>query len=118
MKISEIAKKLQLKIISTPPIDSVLNTDITTAYTGDLLSDIMGNAPDECIFITIQAHKNTVAVATLKDCPAIIICNNRSIPEEMKVAAANESILLYVTAENQFKISGKLYNLLQQPTNN
>ncbi|HZK20539.1 MAG TPA: hypothetical protein VFC68_07430 [Treponemataceae bacterium] len=114
MNIKEIAKKLNLKTISTPPIESILNTDITTVYTGDLLSDVMGNAPEECIFVTIQAHKNTIAVATLKDCPAVIICNNRSIPDDMKEAAANENIMLYVTEKNQYTISGQLYELLDK----
>ncbi len=39
--------------------------EISDAYTGDLLSDVMGNAPSDSVLMTIQAHKNTVAVASL-----------------------------------------------------
>jgi hypothetical protein len=112
MKLIEIEKKLKITAL-LPSNEKILDTDVTAVYTGDLLSDIMGNAPDDCIFVTIQAHKNTIAVATLKDCPAIIICNNRLIPDDMKEAAKNENIQLYLTSKNQFEISGELYKLLK-----
>lgn len=109
MKLSEIAKKLNL----TTMFEANLDADIKSAYTGDLLSDVMGNGKDECILITIQAHKNTLAVATLKDSPAIILCNNRPIPDDMLESAKDENVALFVTDENQFTVSGKLYALLQ-----
>ena len=112
MKLSIIVKSLHLKIMSNSPVQSILDTDIKSIYTGDLLSDIMGNAPAEALLITIQAHKNTVAVATLKDSPAIIICNNRTIPDEMKVIAEEENIMLFTTDKNQYEISGLIYALL------
>ncbi|OJF77318.1 MAG: hypothetical protein BKP49_02290 [Treponema sp. CETP13] len=114
MKLSKIAKKLQLQIITPSVLSDVPDSEITTIYTGDLLSDIMGNAPDECLIVTIQAHKNTVAVATLKDSPAIIICNNRQISEEMKLAATSEKIIIFKTDKNQYEISGLLYTLLNR----
>lgn len=86
--------------------------EIAGAYTSDLLSDAMANAIDDGILITIQAHKNTVAVGTLKDLSGIVICNSRPIPEDMVEAAKAERIPIFVTAENQFAVSGKLYPLL------
>lgn len=109
MKISELAEKLGLKCVQNEYTDREINC----AYTSDLLSDVMGNAPSECALITIQAHKNTVAVATLKDSGAIIICNDRPIPADMITAAKDEDIAVFVCGENQFQISGKLYNLLE-----
>ncbi len=109
MKLSEIATKLNLTTI----FEGNLEADIKSAYTGDLLSDVMGNGDAECILVTIQAHKNTLAVATLKDSPAIILCNNRPIPDDMLESAKDENVALFVTNENQFIVSGKLYALLQ-----
>ena len=85
---------------------------VRAVYTSDLLSDVMGNADDEAVLVTIQAHKNTVAVATLKDSPAIIICNDRAIPDDMIAAVQAEGISLFGTRDNQFTVSGKLYALL------
>jgi hypothetical protein len=82
------------------------------AYTSDLLSDVMGNAHEGGALITIQAHKNTVAVATLANIRAIVVCNNRPVPEDMVGAARDEGIAILRTQENQFTVSGKLYALL------
>lgn len=82
---------------------------IAGAYTSDLLSDAMANAVDEGILITIQAHKNTVAVGTLKDLAALVICNNRPLPDDMIEAAKAERIAVLVTADSQFTASGKVY---------
>ena len=109
MNISNLAKVLNLQIIQGEFDDR----EITCAYTSDLLSDVMGNAEDESVLITIQAHKNTIAVATLKDSPAIIVCNNRPIPEDMIEAAKDEGIAVFLSAETKFEISGKLYKILE-----
>jgi serine kinase of HPr protein (carbohydrate metabolism regulator) len=69
----------------------------------------MANAVDEGILITIQAHKNTIAVATIKDLRAIVLCNNRPVPDDMIEAARNEGIALFVTKDSQYEVSGKLY---------
>jgi hypothetical protein len=110
MKLSKASEILGLKTIQGQYTD----IDIKCAYTSDLLSDVMGNSPDEAVLITIQAHKNTVAVAVLKDSPAIIICNNRSVPEDMIISAKDENIAVFVSRENQFTVSGRLFSLLEQ----
>lgn len=107
MNVSDLATALNLKVLFKGAERSV-----SSAYTSDLLSDVMGNAPDECVLITIQAHKNTVAVATLKDSPAIIICNNRPVADDMLEAAKLEDIAILLSDESQFVISGKLFALL------
>lgn len=108
MTLTKIAEHLNLKEI----YNTHENCTCTQAYCSDLLSDIMGNAKDESILITIQAHKNTVAVASLKDSPAIIICNNRPIPQDMIDACKDEEIALFVSKDNQFEVSATLYSCL------
>jgi hypothetical protein len=88
------------------------DADLTGAYTSDLLSDVMANAKDGGALITIQAHKNTVAVASLVNIAVIVICNSRPIPEDMIASAKDEGIAVLRTGENQFTVSGRLYALL------
>lgn len=109
MKLSDIAQKLNL----TPVFEDYTDCEVKAVYTGDLLSDVMGNGDEECVIITIQAHKNTIAVATLKDSPAIILCNKRPVADDMIQAAKDEGVALFVTSENQFVVSGKLYALME-----
>ncbi|HAF85883.1 MAG TPA: iron-sulfur binding hydrogenase [Sphaerochaeta sp.] len=85
---------------------------ISDAYTGDLLSDVMGNAPSESVLITIQAHKNTVAVASLVGIQAIVICNKRSTPSDMLQAAKEESVSVFTFEGTQFEASCKVACLL------
>jgi hypothetical protein len=92
--------------------ESFQDAVVESAYTSDLLSDVMANAGDATVLITIQAHKNTVAVASLNDIRAIVVCNDRPIPEDMVNAAADEGIAIVVTSRNQFEVSGMLYSKL------
>jgi hypothetical protein len=108
MRIKEIISKLNLEIVQ----DQYEDQTITNGYTSDLLSDVMGNAPEQTALITIQAHKNTIAVAALIDCKLIIICNNKEVEAEMLTSAQKEGIAIARTTETQFSISGKLYQLL------
>jgi len=111
MTIREAASMLGAEIIQNEFED----TPLTGAYTSDLLSDVMANAKEGGALITIQAHKNTVAVATLVNISVIVLCNNRPVQDnEMLEAAKDEGIAVIRTKENQFTVSGKLYAAINQ----
>jgi len=110
MTVREIAAALGAEICQ----DEFEDSELTGAYTSDLLSDVMANAHDGGALITIQAHKNTVAVATLVNISVIVICNSRPLPPDMLEAAKDESIAVIRTRENQFTVSGKLYEMLKK----
>ena len=101
MKISDIASLEPFTCVQGDYEDA----EITAGYTSDLLSDVMGNAEEGSVLITIQAHKNTVAVSSLAGVSAILICNNRPVPDDMLAASAEEGIAVFQTSENQFKTS-------------
>jgi hypothetical protein len=108
MKAVTTAEQLGLEcLVSATP-----ERDLSTGYTSDLLSDVMAHAQDDCALITIQSHKNTVAVSTLVGASMIIICNSRNIPDDMIQSCKEEEVGLYRTADSQFQVSGKLYQLL------
>jgi hypothetical protein len=109
MTIREAAAALGARIVQ----DEFEDSPLSGAYTSDLLSDVMANAKDGGALITIQAHKNTVAVATLVNITAIVVCNSRPLPPDMLESARDEGIAVLLTGENQFTVSGKLYKLLQ-----
>jgi hypothetical protein len=109
MKIREIAAVLGAEICH----DEFEDVDIKGAYTSDLLSDVMANAKDGGALITIQAHKNTVAVATLVNISVIVICNWRPLAGDMLESAKDEGISVIRTRENQFTVSGKIWEMLQ-----
>jgi len=110
MTIKEAASALGAEIIQ----DEFDDSELQGAYTSDLLSDVMAHAKDGGALITIQSHKNTVAVATLVNISVIVICNSRPIPDDMIAAAKDEGIAIILTKENQFTVSGKLYRLFNE----
>jgi ACT domain-containing protein len=106
MTINELASALGAEICQSEFTDA----DVTGAYTS-VLSDVMANAKTGGALITIQAHKNTVAVATFVNISVIVICNSRPLPDDMLEAAKDEGIAVIRTKENQFTVSGKIWNL-------
>jgi len=111
MKLSKIVDKCHLEKI-------VFCTDceVETGYCGDLMSDVMAHAEPECIWITIQAHKNSIAVALIKDVKAIIFTNNVSISQEVIKKAEEEKIDLFQTSKDSFTISGEIYCMMEAET--
>lgn len=86
--------------------------EVTSAYTGDLLSDVIANVGDDSVLITVQAHKNTIAVCSLSNMPAIIICNGRNCPDDMVRAAEDNDISIFTTDDTQFGASVKIAKAL------
>lgn len=81
------------------------DAELTTGYTSDLLSDVMAHAAEGSVLITIQAHKNTIAVATLTGVAAIVFCNSRSVADDVQETANREGIAIFRTSSNQFEAS-------------
>jgi predicted transcriptional regulator len=110
MLVKEVAEKLGLKILAAGNDQEVLG-----GYVSDLLSDVIANAEEGCLWITVQRHLNVVAVAQLKKLAGIIL--SRGIEPEAAVLARaeQEGVFVLTTAEDSFTIAGKLYALISRP---
>jgi predicted transcriptional regulator len=110
MKITDIITGLNLKVISG---HNGLSNEITGGYVSDLLSDVIGNAKEGQIWITLQTHQNIIAVGSLKDISAIIIVRGL-VPEADTIEKSNiENIPLLSTEMDTFNITGRLFELLR-----
>ena len=106
MKFSDIIRELNLT-----PLTGSFDKEITRGYASDLLSDVLANGEEGCVWITIQVHRNIVAVASLNDFAAIIISGGRK-PEDLTIAeASREELNLLTTPMSTYEVSGKLYAL-------
>ena len=90
---------------------------VNTGFTCDLLSVVMANASKNSVWITVQKHLNTVAVATLKEIGAIVISHGFLPDDEVIDRAKKEKIWILTTEEPSFEVSGKLYRLLRNEAN-
>lgn len=110
MKIADIVNKLDLRILS----GNDLSGEVTGGYVSDLLSDVIGNAREGNIWITLQTHQNIIAVASLKDLAAVIIVKG-NIPEAGTIEKSNiENIPVLGTDLDTFNIAGRLFELLKK----
>jgi predicted transcriptional regulator len=110
MRITDIITGLNLKVVSG---QNGLSNKITGGYVSDLLSDVIGNAKEGQIWITLQTHQNIIAVASLKDISAIIIVKGL-VPEADTIEKSNiENIPLLITEMDTFNIAGRLFELLR-----
>lgn len=80
-------------------------------YVSDLLSCVMAGAKTNNLWVTLQAHMNIIAVASMLDVTAIIITENAQ-PDEATVAKANEQgIILLSTPKASYEICGRLWEM-------
>jgi len=111
MKITDIVETLDLKDVSG---EGGITNDITGGYVSDLLSDVIGNAGEGSVWITLQTHQNILAVASLKDLSAIIIVKG-GMPEAETIRKSNEeNIPVLSTDKDTFTITGQLYDLINK----
>lgn len=109
MKVSELVEKLGLKVYSG---HAGLDREIAGGYVSDLLSDVMGNAREGEVWITLQVHQNVMAIASLKDLAAVILVNDLEPHENTVRHSENENIPLLGSNLSTFEISGKVYQLI------
>lgn len=109
IKLLQIIKELGLHVFTMP---DTLEGLVSGGYVSDLLSDVMGNSKLGDIWVTLQTHKNVVAIASLRDLAAVIIVNGLTPDAETIESANAEGVALLGTTEKTFEISGKLYNLI------
>jgi len=109
MQVKDILTILDLKIFGG---SQGLDREITGGYTSDLLSDVMGHADNGRMWITLQTHKNVIAIASLKELAAVILIKGFEPDTDMLAQAEEEGIPVLGTSNQAFEITGKLYNLL------
>jgi len=111
MKISDLVSKLKLEVISGR---NGLNNEISGGYVSDLLSDVMGNAAEGNVWITLQTHQNIIAVASLKEVSAIILVKGFRPDSDSIKKSDEENIPVLSTPLDTFTIAGRLYELIKK----
>ena len=88
MKLSDLVKRLNLTAL-TPDFE---DKTVSGCYIGDLLSWVMGKAQSGDVWITIMNNINIVAVATLTDCAAVLLCEGVTASPNIIEKAQNEGV--------------------------
>lgn len=110
LQVCEIVKALDLKVYSGA---SGLNREVKGGYSSDLMSDVLANAVKGDIWVTVHNHKNTVAIASLKEISAIVIVKDIMPSDDTLQQSDTEGLPILGTSMRTFDLVGKLYNLLE-----
>lgn len=108
MDVRELCEALNLEIQSGR---ARLDAEVTGGYASDLLSCVMARAQSGNVWVTVQAHMNVVAVASLLNLSAIIVTEGVS-PEPATLEKANEKgVPILATPLTTFTVVGRLFEL-------
>jgi len=108
MKLEEIVRKLDLDVRTC---EEALSNEVTGGYASDLLSDVLAYANEGDLWVTLQTHQNTVAVASLKGLAGILLVNDRNPEEETVKRAKQEGIPILLSTQRAFELIGRLHRL-------
>lgn len=111
MRVKDLVDQLGLTVFCG---EQSLDNEIKGGYVSDLLSDVMGFAAEGEVWITLQTHKNIVAIASLKDLAAIVLVKGNKPEEDTLKQAIAEDIPVLGTIDSTFDIAGKIYQLISK----
>ncbi len=109
MIVKELVEKLELKVFCG---EEHLEREIKGGYVSDLLSDVMGFAREGEVWITLQTHKNVIAIASLKELACVILVKGFEPDPDMLEQAKQEEIPILGTQKQTFEISGLVYQTI------
>ena len=93
MTVQDIIEKLNLKVL-------------------DLLSWVMGRAPEDSVWLTVMGNINSIAVATLADTSCIVLVENAALDAEARAKAEIHGVTILQTEENSYSLAVKISGLL------
>ena len=108
MTVQQIMERLDLAAFALPDPGH----EVRGGYVGDLLSWVMGRAPADAAWLTIMSNRNIVAVATLADCAAILLCEGVAPDEGVAELAMARGVNLLGSGETVFSLAAELAGLL------
>ena len=108
MRLREIAASLGLEVRSA---GEQLDREVRGGYASDLMSDVMAHAEEGDLWVTMQTHANTVAVAAVKELAGVVLIGGRE-PEALTLNKAREKgVPILVSRLPAFELIGRLYDL-------
>lgn len=109
MTLQQLAAELELENLTSEL--TLAARDVSAGYVSDLLSDVLANAPEDGVLVTVQVHLNVIAVAVHAGLAAVIFAADRRPDEGVRAKALEERIALFVSPRPAFDLVGRMYEL-------
>jgi hypothetical protein len=108
MTLKDIREKLGL---GTANESDRMDVEVRRGYVSDLLSDVIAHAGRDDVWVTIQVHKNIVAVAVLKEIAGIIVANGKKLHQDTIDGAREQNVAVLTSELPGFEIVGRLHGM-------
>ena len=105
----EIVDNLGLEVKTCA--EKLETTKVSGGYVSDLMSDVIANSKEGDLWVTIQAHQNIVAIATLRELSGVIIANGKQPESETLEHATQENVPILLSNLTSFEVVGRLYQM-------
>ncbi|MCK5196935.1 MAG: hypothetical protein KAR21_01205 [Spirochaetales bacterium] len=105
MKINEVSRVLNAKILST----EYLSCEIKSIYVSDLMSDVLTYGRNAQLLVTSLTNQQTIRTVEMVEIPAIIYTNGKKPGNETIELAKSNEITILVTELSTFQVTGKLF---------
>lgn len=108
MNVQQLCDKLSLKVL----VEGEMDREIHDCYIGDLLSWVMGRAPEDSVWLTVMGNINSIAVATLADVSCILLVENAALDEEARKKAEMHDVTILQSEENSYSLAVKIHEMI------
>lgn len=108
MKVEDLVAALGLRVLAGQPS---LQREVSGGYAADLLSCAMARARAGNVWVTLQAHANVVAVASLLDLAAVIITEGTEPDAATREKAEEEGVVLLSTPQTTYAVVAEMARL-------
>lgn len=105
MLVKDLEEKMGLKLLAGA---AGVDKELTGAYICDLLSWVMAHGKKGDAWITVQTHKNIVAVAALLELCCIIVPEGIEVEEDTLSKADEEGIAIFQSDVSSYSIAKEL----------
>lgn len=107
MIVQDLVDTLSLDVLAGGNLDA----KVTGGYASDLLSCVMAGAKEGNVWVTLQAHPNVVAVASLLDLSAVVVTEGVAADWETVQRAQENGVTILGTARPTFDLVVQLGEL-------
>ncbi len=79
------------------------NLTVSAVYAGDFLSNVMGKAPADSVWLTVMSNVNVAGVAVLADIKVVILCEGVKADPLLIDKCSKEDIALLSTEKSVYE---------------
>lgn len=108
--VSEIIEAMDLQVLT-----EVYRPDaeIKKGYCGDMLSHVMAHLQSDEAWFTILNSINVIAVASLNECPLVILTEDVVLQDAVLEKAKEEEICVCTTSVDTYTASAVLHGIME-----